>query len=159
MRIVGLRHSSARSCRVLVRATVVLSRRATSLLSAAKHSEMLSNLDPSNRSSLSVKDSVPHWYTSCDLVADGIPAMADSRKLTITCPFVLGALDALNTGGAFVFLRFATPSTNRICLPTPLHSMFFLTHLAHFGVPASHCIRRRTHWRQLSSRIAQWRVS
>jgi len=157
MRVVGLRLSSAQSCQVLDRATVS-SRQATWRLSVAKRGERLFDSDPSNRSSLSVRNLVSHWYASCGLFADGIPAIAGSEHLAITCSLVLGAVDTVDTGRAFVVLRPATPSTNRYCLPTPLHLMFFLRHLAHSGVPASHCIRRRTHWRQLSRRIVQWRV-
>lgn len=145
MRIVGLRLSSAQSCQVLDRATV-LPRQATSMLSVAKHGERLLDSNSSTRVSLSFRDLVSPWYSSCNVFAGKTPAVADSKQPAITCSLVLGALDVSGTGRAFVVLRFATPpSTNRYCLPTPLHLMFFLRHLAHSGVPASHRIRRRTH--------------
>jgi hypothetical protein len=44
--------------------------------------------------------------------------------------------------------------TKRYVLPIPEHSIPFLTHLEHRGVPLSQMILRFVHWRQLSYRIA-----
>jgi hypothetical protein len=45
--------------------------------------------------------------------------------------------------------------TNWYVLPIPEHSIPFLTHLEHRGVPLSQTILRFVHWRQLSYRIAR----